>query len=185
MKVWLFGCAVCCLWLVGCQSLMGPSRDEQVLAYQRDAISNAIQGWEGKSATIHAKLEVLNEKIQRLTERVETIESRVRLLIEIERAEVCLHVLPEDISRSEEIKATHARWLAAVNAKEQPSEEMLLLLRQQFVQAVQRSVVTESTLLHTLSRELELKEKEAAELRVQMLEVDRQILALEAELLAL
>lgn len=185
MKAWFLGCALGCICMVGCQLLSDAARDEEVIAYQRNAISEAIQGWEGKSASIHSKLEVLDEQIQRLTNRVETIESRVRLLIEIERAEVCLHVLPENLARSEEIKATHERWLAAENAEEKPSEEMSLLLRQQFIQAVQRSVVTESTLLHMLSRELEQKEKEAADLRVQMLEVDRQILALEAELLAL
>lgn len=184
MRRWFLGGLLCCTCWAGCRSVTEAQSSDNVVDPQCVAISNSLVGWEEKSASIHAQLEKLNPQIDSLNQRIEKIEARVRLLIEIERSNVCLHHLPEDVARSEEIQTAHMLWLAATQAQagQQPSAEEIEILQHQFVQAVQRSVVTESTLLQVLSGELEQKEKEAAKLRVKMLEVDRQIQDLEQTL---
>lgn len=187
MKHWILGCTSLAFCVLGCTSITASKEEAQVIEQQRIAISKSIVGWDGKSNEIKAQLTSLDTQIETLYQRIDEIQNRVRLLIGIESSEVCLNILPEDLARSVEIREAHNRWLAAtqVSEEKQLSTEEQAILHQQFLQAVQRAIVTESTQLQMLTRDVERKEDAAARYRSQMLEIDRQIQDLEQTLKAL
>jgi hypothetical protein len=187
MKPWLLSLLFACLCTMGCSSMKHSSEAQKAIAIQKDTLHNEILRYEQLCIENEVRLMVLDRQIASLDQRIETITQRVHLLLDIERSNVCLNILPEDLSRSEEIRQTHDRWQEALQAPEAValSAQEIAILERQFLQAVQRAIVTESTQIQTLMHEMDAKDRQAAALRTQRLDFDRRILALAAALSAL
>lgn len=180
MKRYFFNACIILLFVVGCTTPRASKESVKGVDIQRDVIETKIKNLEQIHASTRTQMEGIDLQVETLKKRVEEIQNRVHLLIEIERSNVCINILPEDLSRSAEMSEAYERWLQAKGAlPEGENSQELKILEQQFLQAVQRSVVTESTQLQTLSRELEKKEKTSSQLRSKLIALDRELNALD------
>jgi hypothetical protein len=187
MKKTFFRAFLVLMCTVGCASFARADEAKQVTDAQRDRLTKVCARLEQECAQNRALLLAVDQQVVSLNQRLDEAETRVRLLIEMESANVCLHQLPADLSRAEEIQQAHARWLEALTASDVQrfTEQEIMILERQYIQAVQRALTTESTRIQTLTRELEAKEKRSDALRTQQLHLDRQILATQEALKAL